>query len=168
MFHSLALLASLLLFCQPTFAQTQSEQEVESLRGLGDIKVVVEEIDADARIGGISVEAIRTEAELRLRRSGIGVLRRGASNTQPGGSSLYINLHVKPLEDLRLIVYSLSVSLKQNVYLVRDSQMMYGVATWDVGSVGDVGFNRASQIIPTIGSYVDRFANDYLSVNPRR
>lgn len=162
------------LLCGEALAQEQSQLNIESLSGISDIVVVVEEPDPQGRIEGLSRDEIKTEVELRLRRNGIGVLDWTGSSSnlssswiEDGGPHLHVIINTKGPDD-GLLTFSMDIALKQDVYLERNDQLVNDVSTWEVGALGTVGINHVNDIISAVGSYVDIFCNDYLSVNPRR
>ena len=64
---------------------------------------------------------------------------------------------------------SVDISLRQSVYLERDPTITaHSVATWEQGSTLIVDRNQLREFVrETVGGFVDKFANDYLTVNPR-
>ncbi len=149
----------LVFLCITSLGWAQSSK-IESLRGLRAISVVIEDLGPDEESLGLTKSRLQTQVELRLRRSGITVL-------EDAIPFLYININVKKVPT-GLYAVATEVSLKQQVYLVRDSSIEITGVTWNVASVGTVGENRlARSILDHVGKYVDEFANDYLAANPR-
>ncbi len=149
----------LVFLCITSLGWAQSSK-IESLRGLRAISVVIEDLGPDEESLGLTKSRLQTRVELRLRRSGITVL-------EDAIPFLYININVKKVPT-GLYAVATEVSLKQQVYLVRDSSIEISGVTWNVASVGTVGENRlARSILDHVGKYVDEFANDYLAANPR-
>ncbi len=149
----------LVFLCITSLGWAQSSK-IESLRGLRAISVVIEDLGPDEESLGLTKSRLQTRVELRLRRSGITVL-------EDAIPFLYVNINVKKTST-GLYAVATEVSLKQQVYLVRDSSIEITGVTWNVASVGTVGENRlARSILDHVGKYVDEFANDYLAANPR-
>lgn len=136
-----------------------------SLEGLPGVGVKVHVSDA-AQEAGYTESRLRTDAELRLRESGIRVLSRDEVIATDGYPDLRITLNA--FDQDGLMVYSVDVELLQSVALRRQPSitLVEGV-TWSVGSYGTVGQNRFREGMPsTIRSQVEYFINAFHSVNP--
>ena len=81
----------------------------------------------------------------------------------PGSPYLYINVIVS--ENSKAA--SISVDLVQDAILVRDGQFATGVTTWNTGAL-ITNPADAQDIRNAIKDYVDKFLNDWLSVNPKK
>ena len=150
----------ILVFLWMTALGLAQSSKIESLRGLQAVSVVIEDLGPDAESLGLTKSRLHSQVELRLRRSGITVL-------EDAIPFLYININLKKVPT-GLYAVATEVSLKQQVYLVRDSSIEITGVTWKVGSVGTVGEDRfAKSILNHVTRYVDEFANDYLAANPR-
>jgi hypothetical protein len=157
----------LMLFTTNVFAQ--SEREKETLRGLRGAKVLVENINGEIIQEGLTVDKVQVEVELRLRKAGVRVLSTEEWLRAPGSPMLYVNLNIfKSGPEKEFIVYGLSLSLEQDVWLTRlDKPLTVRAATWSGSSVGVMGRNRLFDVREPIGEQVDKFINDYLAVNPK-
>ena len=140
-----------------------------TLAGLGPVHVLVEEISDDLKGSGLSITTLQTDTELRLRAAGIRVATEAESFVLPGAPYLYVN--VTGLQDKtvsgRQVGYSanVSVSLVQQVRLDRTPSLRINAPTW---SVEEIVTGPAAEIIRrSVRDLVDRFANVYLSVNPK-
>ena len=139
----------------------------ESLRGLDGVSVVVEELNSDARRGGISESQLETDTELRLRRNGVRV-------TQPTFPYLYVR--VIALRDTtvsgRELGYStaIEVSLMELAVLIREPLHTVAARTWRkvglISSADSSSFRR--RVREQIQDLVDQFSNDYLAMNPKQ
>lgn len=137
----------------------------DSLRGISDLKVVVEDLSEDAERAGLTRETLQAEIELRLRQLGIRVV--GAEDVQktPGNPYLYINVNAYLITDTQIFAVGIDVSLRQYARLVNNPKILIPVATWDKSSTGDVGRDKLSSVRKAVLDYVNVFANDFLSVN---
>jgi hypothetical protein len=138
-----------------------------SLKGLAGIHVVVEDLNQDATDAGLSVGALQTDAELKLRLAGISVLN--ASEQALGFPYLYIVVVVQS-RDRALYYYSISAEIWQHTRLTRSPTTEVWAATWStalfIGSVGETTFTTA--VRAAVKDRVDKFINAWLAVNPKR
>ena len=140
-----------------------------TLAGIGPVHVLVEEISDDLKSSGLSITTLQTDAEFRLRAVGIRVATEAESFALPGAPYLYVN--VTGLKDRtvsgRQFGYSanVSVSLIQEVRLDRNPSIRIGAPTWSAEEI--VTGSSAEIVRKSLRDLVDRFANAYLSVNPK-
>lgn len=151
-----------------SFVHSGDKDELDSLRGLKGIYVLIENLPPDIEEkGGLTKDQIRTDIELKLRLAGIKVIPKEDRFGIPGWPFLYVNIDAR--RNLPgLIIYSVSISLEQQVNLSRDPKIRINATTWSSeshGSAGEAGM--VSWIRNSIKDHVDRFINDYLSVNPK-
>jgi hypothetical protein len=138
----------------------------QSLKGLVGVHVVVENIPADLDGVGITVDNVKTKAELELRKAGIKVMTMKEGFETKAAAYLYVNLNMLEFDQGSRVCFSISVSLRQNVIL-SGGQTVYG-STWDLGTVGVCGRSRASSMIcnESLQPLLESFANDFLAANP--
>jgi hypothetical protein len=142
-----------------------------SLSGLRAVQVVVEAFSASSQplleARGLTVNAIQTDAELRLRKAGIRVLTREERLKTPGAPYLYLNAIITTGSSLW--GNSLAVSIVQDVSLGRDQSIQIQAATWSVESGGGIILPEriAQRVRDGFNDMVDQFINAYLSVNQR-
>lgn len=150
--------------------------ERESLRGLGGIAVVVEDIPDQEALFGISATRIKTDVELRLREHAISVT---------DSSLLYVYIQVRPL---RIDEYSWAVSLRvefvQPVLTMRDalkhansddkSEALLGTiragflgTTWQDDALLILGSEKLGRIRERLADMTNAFINDYFAANPK-
>jgi len=142
--------------------------ERESLRGLAGVVVVVEDIGPDVKKDGLSVEAIRTAAELILRSSGIRVLTE--DDNRPGLSAAILEINATPVKSRALSVYGVNVTgvVIQQVIVSNPTEMATPAITWGKSYTGVVSSKSVkARVIGDVESIAKEFANDFLSVNPR-
>ena len=175
---AIAIAARLLL--HPALAHAD---ERASLAGLNRVTVLVdvnngEKDDAQIVKAGLTMIQLRTDTELRLRKSGVQVV----------DDEQYVDLLVKESPQVADIgtlflsvtavcvpqgcFYTIRPSLSQRTTLVRDPARVFEAATWNGG--GRVGFvpegvlGAASKVRSALGDCVDGFLNEYLAANPSR
>ena len=137
------------------------------LRGLKGVNVMVADLRPEIERSGLSKTQIQTDVELKLRMAGIKVLSEEEYLSVPGFPHLYVRIAGFKAEAIRHYVFSVSVELMQEVYLVRTAPDFteYGAVTWSHSIVGispKLGTIRAG-----VKDMVDRFIKAYLSVNPK-
>jgi hypothetical protein len=151
----------------------------ESLRGLCELCVVVEELGPDIKSTGVDSVAIQTDVEVKLRLASMNVVTCEKAMKSPGGPHLVANV----TSVLQKGVYAVAVELgfeqsvlvehlelRQTALVERDPNVSrIVVTTWDVGSVlisprEDV----SGRVRDSIRDKVDQFINDYLAANPRK
>jgi len=146
--------------------QAASPEELDSLRGLPGVRVVIEDIDLDAQEDGLSKEMIRSAVERILGASDIRVLTRTESFKTPPEPHLYVRVTIMANNNSG---YALSgvVELHQRVTLFHRPQRKMSTETWSVRSIGTVGRTQIRSVLSKmIEPQVKEFANDFLAANP--
>lgn len=163
------ILVSLMVVILSSMVYARSTRcEVESLRGLKGVNVTVEDLKSDIEADGLRKDSIQTDVELKLRLAGIKVLTEEEQFKEPGYPYLYVNVNSVKSNLAPTYAFSIEISLKQVVLLVRDLKIrVFAAATWRKGSVGIVGEQKVDSIRDGVKDGVDEFINDYLSVNPK-
>jgi hypothetical protein len=162
-------LALALLVAASAAAAQDTESRQQSLKGLKEIKVLVEDLDAEPERDGLNKTAIQTDVELKLRQAAIRVLTRAESLETPGAPYLYINVHPMLSTTGKLYVWSITVELRQSVRLERDPNIrVFYATTWSAARVlGIVPRADLRTVREDIKDPVDEFINVYLAVNPK-
>ncbi len=146
-------------------AQTRADQnsfEVPTLKGIDTLFVVVENLSDAAKALNLTTDVIQTDVELKLRLAGIHVVKLQVGAKLSGSPYLYVN--VTATEDHRAAY--VDVELDQDATLVRNSTYAQGVTTW---STGVILSNASGQDVRNyIKDHIDKFLNDWLSVNPKK
>jgi hypothetical protein len=159
--------ALLVLFSASFLAAADNENSRRSLTGLRGVRVIVEisrhpELDAV----GLTVTAVRTDAELRLRKAGIRVLE---ADQVPGSPYLYLNATVTTAGK-ESWGDSILVSLRQTVILDRDPSIRIDAETWSVlfgGGIHAPTHDYARYMRDGFNDGIDQFINAYLAANPK-
>ena len=145
-------------------AVSHSMQE-ESFRGLKGVYVSVERLDPRIEKDGLTDDQVRADVVSQLRLAGIKVLSKKEWFDMEGSPYLYVNANILKLQETEEYVYSVNISLKQNVYPARNAIEISGAATWTMGGV--VGITpHLNQIRDSVGSQVKEFIKVYMSANP--
>jgi hypothetical protein len=145
--------------------------EQEWLVGLKGVSVVVPDIPPEAERLGLIKEHIKTEVELRLRKTGIRVLTMKEMLGTPGTPGMpgmpFLFIHINPIiTKSGLCICGIDVDLSEIVSLYNGKQAR-GII-WSKGLVGDVNINNINGIQQKVGVLVDMFINDYLAANPKK
>jgi hypothetical protein len=145
--------------------------QVENLRNLKGVRVLVEDLREDIKNNEITKDDVQTEVELTLRTYGIPVTTEPNSPVFP---TLYVNLNTITQtvgSERRPVGYAGSVSIHL-YYLERPrNNLLTGfaeVTLWYVGGVIAVRLGDLKQFsLETVNTYIKKFANDWLAANPK-
>jgi len=157
----------LMLICSSLYAQT-TESQKNSLLGLKGVMVMVADLDPKIKSDGLTESSIQTDVESKLRIAGIKVLTRDENLKEPGNPYLYIKVNSHTSGN-RVHAFQISIKLNQTVFLGRNLKIkVVDCTTWfRVGSIGSIGALNVSSLRDDIKDLVDKFTNDYLSVNSK-
>jgi hypothetical protein len=157
--YSLFALVVLLICAGNSAAQLSLGKE--SLKGLGAVRVVVEDFNGPLIEVGLNKDQIQQDVELRLRKSGIKV-------TSQDASVPYIDVLIGGAKVPRTsaMVYAMTLDLYQPVLLQRDPSTKLYASTWS-SSLAVAAFANVTLLRNYVGDLVDSFINDYLSQNQR-
>jgi hypothetical protein len=125
-----------------------------------EISVLIEGLPENLKIAGLTGQQIQTDAEIRLQKAGLLV-------NESAKQYIYVNLNSIDT-DIYTLTYSIKVSLRQEVFLVRDKDAFTTASTWDRGSIGTISKNNVRVIRDSISDYVDEFINKYLKYQNER
>lgn len=152
--------------------RSQPSPPVSSLAQIAGVRVMVS-VDSLLILQnlGITQDRIQTSIELRLRSLGLKVIGNNEfrkSATVHNGL-LSFEIGVLQVGQDATYCYSIVVTFYQDVLLLRsvhhDTPMF--ATTWQDHSMGVLGENKLSKLLDNIMSHLDKFANDYLSVNQK-
>jgi hypothetical protein len=152
------------LFWAPIAHADDDENTRPSLRGLKGVAVIIEDLKPEIEQNGLTVSAIRTDVELKLRQVGIPII--GLVNT-PGKPFLHISVDVLRSERPTW-PYVITVELRQMIFLTRDPSISVHLATWDVSSFGTIPKQNLRNLRDSVKDLVDEFINVYLAANPKK
>jgi len=143
------------------------DADVESLRGLRGIRVLVMNPYDEAVNDGLTEAKLRSEIESRLRRGGIRLL--SPHESQQASSYLFVKARTAKIHEEDSYVWNIEVSVKQNARLDRDPNVcVQSARTWSRGGFGSSPTSDMSRtIVRAVGIYAESFIQDYQSVNPR-
>lgn len=145
-------------------------RQPDTLKDLPGVIVIVENFRRAAEDIGFDGQTFQTDVELKLRMAGI------KATEDTSLPRLYLNINPMPQERNGRFPYSISLELIQRVLL--PSQLSHetekrseealatstmSAITW---STGMLGFGPVSHARESVKDVVDKFVNDWLSVNP--
>lgn len=138
------------------------KNQVDILKGVGAINVLVEGMTPDIERLGLTRQALQTDVELLLRKYGIEVEKDLSLR------GLYIVVTAIP-EESGIIAYTISVEFYDIVIPVRNPTItIFGATVWQKsGGIGIVGTNKIRRITEDVEDHVKEFINDYLAANPK-
>ena len=164
----LVLVVTAFTFLFTSTAHPASEYTVESLRGLIGVGVLVEDFSPEVKAKlPFDKNQIRVDVELKLRMAGIKVLSDEERFNTPGMPFLYVRVSIGETSDLLPILgYNITVQLRQQVYLARNFELLFG-STWEKSVTDAVNIRNVSATRKMVKNFVDHFIYDYLLVNPK-
>ncbi|MGA1979076.1 MAG: hypothetical protein ABSG99_00710 [Sedimentisphaerales bacterium] len=142
-------------------------KERDTLKGLQGVYVLVGNLKPEVEKYGLTTQQLKTDVELRLRQNDIRVLSEQEWLSTLGNPVLYVNVNIVVNEDIGFAAFSISLELKQKVFLARDIAKFCLASTWNSGDTGGVGSNNVKNIRDTVKDRVDGFINEYLAANPK-
>ncbi len=139
-----------------------------TLKGLGGVAVLVENLPAEVEKEGLVRSRLQTEAELKLKMAGIKVLTKEESLKTPGEPYLYISINLNMAKtESDVYPYGIDLLLIQKVSLVRDPNQTAYAVTWSTGGVGSIAKPIVNQLENNVEDILDVFVKAYLSENPK-
>ena len=141
------------------------DMEVQSLKGLEGVHVVVESLDSDITHDGLTTDDLQKTIVQHLTTAGIKLLSVD-DLSKSGGAIFYVSVSsVKS----KLGVYACSVHAEviQAAALTRNPDILTAATTWTSGTVGIVGETNVKQINEAVAAMADEFARDYQTANSK-
>ena len=163
----LAMLFLFTMVCASGVYAQVYDGDIESLRGLKGVYVMIGDLKPDIEEDRLEKEQIQTDVELKLRLAGIKVLTREEYEKELGRPYLYVS-GISMKREIGSHVFNTQVELVQQVQLTRNTKISLTTKTWSTSDIGYVGEKDvANYVRDAIKDGVDEFINDYLSVNPK-
>ena len=155
------LLLVLLIATPAALSANDSPDERASLKGLGTISLVVEDLGPAAQKYGLTTMRLQNEIQQRLQQAGITV-------RQEADPYLYVQITVVDPGGSVPPAYSIQVTMMQEVALPRGLNAHFQAPTWWLSSFGVAGADRLSQSVGgKVQEFVDQFIKAYRSTNPK-
>jgi hypothetical protein len=154
--------AMILLIASPAIQADDSRLSRATLKDIGVLSVMVEDLPDSAKTLGISKDTIQTDVELKLRLAGMRIVPEQEGERLLGSPVLYVNLNVA--DDGKAA--DIKVEMQQNAVLERNKMWTPRITTWS--TAGLVSNPTPEGIRNFIKDRVDEFLNAWLSVNPKK
>jgi hypothetical protein len=139
---------------------------VDSLKGLTDVHVTVEVISKEAEAAGLKKADLKAQTEKAVKAAGLRVL--AANERARGTPAVYLSVIVFPASKQRddLFVYSIDLSLLQEVRLSRSPGIRVQSATWrPAGAIGTIPKAELPKLKETVSGYLQKFTADFRAAN---
>ncbi len=129
------------------------------LEGMTAVQVIVL-VNEAAEKAGVTSERLKTLAELRLRREGVGVTDEDEAG--PNAGEFYVHLDVSERKDIGLWRYALHTSVVQRVVTCRSPERLVLARTWMESRAGS-GEKQDSEkaVEESLSKALDSFANEW-------
>lgn len=141
----------------------RAEMELDSLRGLGSVYLIVQAPSADLAHEGLSKDHIKDAVTKQLKAAGIDVIT-DSKNLGDDDAILLIALTSVKGESGHYAC-SIDAQLIQITNLARDPKTMVPATTWTSGMVAIVDGKGMGYLEDRVTRLVDEFVKDYRSVN---
>ncbi len=158
--YAALLLAAVLTTETPNAQESLLASQVETLRGITTLAVLVEDIP-DFR--GLK-EQLTNAIEKKLRDNGIEVV----PSSNPFVAVLYLNANVMRVRHNRSVTYSIDLEFQRYVtvrVLPAQKDKLICAATWSSGLVGTTPNDPERKVREAVRGLVELFLNDYLAAN---
>jgi len=152
-------LMSAVAYAHAVFAA--GEAEIQSMRGLKALKVVVEDVADNVSKLGLTQHAMRTIAQAHLQQQFHIELDEGAR--------VFLYIKCRAVGPYRgTVAYDLSVQLRQMVVLLRDRDAHLVVATWQESGTFLTSQRKFAHSVRTqLQDFLDKFGYDFLKANAK-
>jgi hypothetical protein len=154
----ITLLFSLALACLTTSGKDAHDSQY--LRGLKGVSIRVQVFTGDENTNSSWAYQVRNDVELRLRRAGVPII-------EADEPKLAVTILCQRSKECGLYAADASVSLLQRARLQRDPTLNVMSSTWTQSGIYVFGENNFRYVREEIQDTVDKFANDYLTANPK-
>jgi hypothetical protein len=137
--------------------------DIESLRGLQGVCIIVHDIDDFAEEDGLNEKQVYFEVSLMLVKAGIGVVPQRFYEESEGVA--YLHVYVTILSTGVNYIYNMGIALSHEVLLQRDPEIATTGITWRSEELGIVSMGEAATVIDSIIFKVDEFIADHAAAN---
>ncbi|MHB9038340.1 MAG: hypothetical protein ACYC64_16925 [Armatimonadota bacterium] len=141
----------------------RTDFELESLRGLNGVYVVVQSLSPDMVKDGLTVNALSAAINKRLSAAGIKLLAKSDTLSPKDGVLLIALSSVKSKTGVHAC--SIDAELIQATALARYPDKLSPATTWASGIVAVVSPENVSHLSDTVCELIDEFVHDYNSAN---
>ena len=160
MIHTKQILISVLLVLGLVSVVVAQSREAQSLKGITNLRVVVDYLQPNLE-SIVNASQLQTDIELRLRQNGIII--------DPSATALiYVTLNSVTARSTPITATNIEIALMQSVMIPRNGRMTLAV-TWRAGRASMIGNSMlAKSVKEDVQDLMNKFLNDYLTVNPKK
>jgi len=137
----------------------------DTLRGLPGVEVAVEPLERDLERDGLTLAAIQSDVERRLRAAGIIVYTSQTENPSEAKAYLYVHVNSLMVPGQDFYVIGVQVQLRQTLRSLVTASNIVDAMSWDAHDVLAVRIGQVTSVRETIQSYVDQFIRDWMAVH---
>ncbi|MEN6355899.1 MAG: hypothetical protein ABFD83_02310 [Armatimonadota bacterium] len=141
----------------------RTDFELDSLRGLGGVYVIVQTLSPEITKDGLTVDMLKTAVIKRLNTAGIKMLPKSDSLSSKDGILLIALSSIKSKTGVHAC--SIDAELIQVTTLARNPDKPCPATTWASGIVAVVSPENVGHLSDTVGEVIDEFVHDYQSAN---
>lgn len=141
----------------------RADMELDSLRGLGSVYLIVQAPSAELAHEGLSGDQIKQAVTKQLKTAGIDVL--ASSSDLKDEDAIFLIALTSVKGETGHYACSIDAQLIQITSLARDPKMMVPATTWTSGMVAMVDGTGMGYLQDRVTKLVDEFVTDYKSVN---
>lgn len=145
-----------------------SPAEIDSLKGLDGVYILVEDLPKALTDLGATREQLQASIELRLRTLGIKVLTRQEYLASLKSSYLYVQVNCLKVTDSPVYAINYNLQLMQGVKTIKTPETICIAATWSKSKIMIFGVLTLLNDRQSLLDLIDIFANDYLAANPKQ
>lgn len=152
----------------PSSWALNSETNRATLRGLGGVRVLIEDLPPEMQQEGLTKTRLQADVEQKLRTAGIKPLTQEECFKTPGEPYLYLNINLNSLKtEVDHYAFSIDIGVIQNVSLLRTPDQATYAITWSTGGVGLIGKKRLAELQDSVWDLLSIFVKAFLSVNSK-
>ncbi|MCE5324117.1 hypothetical protein LLG46_12500 [bacterium] len=141
----------------------RTDFELDSLRGLNGVYVIVQTISPEIMKDGLTVDMLKSAVTKKLNTAGIKMLPKSDSLSSKDGILLIALSSIKSKTGVHAC--SIDAELIQVTTLARNPDKPCPATTWASGIVAVVSPENVGHLSDTVGEVVDEFIHDYQSAN---
>lgn len=141
----------------------RTDFELESLRGLNAVYVVVQSLSPDMIKDGLTVDMLSAAVNKRLSAAGIRLLNKGDKLSSRDGVLVIALSSIKSRTGVHAC--SIDAELIQVTTLARSPEKLSPATTWASGIVAVVSPENVTHLSDTVCKVVDEFVSDYNAAN---
>jgi hypothetical protein len=136
-----------------------------TLRGLPGVEIIVERLQPELEMDGLTTALVRSDVENRLAKGGITIYPSQTANASAAKPYLYVSLTALRLPDTGGYVLGLQLQLRQTVRSVVTESNIVDAMTWNAHNVYAVPAAELPAVRAEILAFADQFISDWKRVH---